>query len=299
MRVTTPAPWIDALILSSNIPEPDTGESVYNAGTTYMLGAEAYDAATHRRYRSKVAGNLGNPLTDTTKWQFRGSTNRWGMFDATVGSSSSRATPITVTVKFSNLTQVVLLGLSGATSVTFTQRQSGGGAVIETRTVAVDELYPPVDWFEYWFTDPVYKDSVVVNNFAPITDAEMTVSITAPSGVVTCGTMLVGVPIEVGPIKFGVTAGFDDFGQVARDSDTGLSSYTSAAIVKNQSGQIVVNNGAADSVLSRLRAAQGKPVYIEGGGDYNALNIFGQLSRVKLAFSSNTLSYISYDFLEL
>jgi hypothetical protein len=61
----------------------------------------------------------------------------------------------------------------------------------------------------------------------------------------------------------------------------------------------VVNNGAADSVLSRLRAAQGKPVYIEGGGDYNALNIFGQLSRVKLAFSSNTLSYISYDFLEL
>lgn len=41
----------------------------YEAGTTYGLGDEVWDAATLTYYRSLAAGNAGNPLTDTTKWE--------------------------------------------------------------------------------------------------------------------------------------------------------------------------------------------------------------------------------------
>ena len=58
----------------------------WSATVTYALNAEVIDTATRIIYRSLAAANLGNPLTDATKWQPRMVENRLRMFDSSLGT---------------------------------------------------------------------------------------------------------------------------------------------------------------------------------------------------------------------
>lgn len=299
MKLMMPTVWTDALVIASNITEPDTGEVVYNPATTYAAGDLVYMAATHKRYKSRVASNTGNAVTDDTKWQWVGSTNRWGMFDQIIGSASNRATPLTVTVSFSLATTVVLLGLVGVTQVTLTHQDSGGTNIEAPRVLPVAELFSPVDWYEYFFTDPAYTSTLVATSFAPISGSKIIVSASAASGLVSVGTLLCGTPLDLGPQKYGVSTGYKDYSTVTRDADTGLTIIKSGPIVKDQSGQIVVRNEATDGVMQRLRAAQSQPVLIIGDGNYESLIAFGRLDGVRLSYTTPALSYIDYKLEEL
>ena len=57
----------DAIFTSSNVTEADYG--VYSAATTYALNAYVIvTTGVHKIYQSLVASNLGNAVTDITKW---------------------------------------------------------------------------------------------------------------------------------------------------------------------------------------------------------------------------------------
>ena len=81
--------------LASNIAE--TG-SEYSAGVPYALADTVINAAgtapTHHSYQSLVAANLGNALTDTSKWLDLGPTNRFAMFDNVNGTATTGAAGI-------------------------------------------------------------------------------------------------------------------------------------------------------------------------------------------------------------
>lgn len=57
MRVIVP---VTPTLISSTVPGPDAGEAVYNAGTTYALGATAISTSMHRVYESLQAANTDN-----------------------------------------------------------------------------------------------------------------------------------------------------------------------------------------------------------------------------------------------
>lgn len=121
MNVIPPITITDALLTSSTIAEPDTGEAVYSAGTTYGLGAVVISTTTHLKYTSLQAGNLGHPLsaaiaqgvvpTAADWWVMSGPTNKWAMFD--LMRSTASIAPLALTAVVTPGVRVDALGLHG------------------------------------------------------------------------------------------------------------------------------------------------------------------------------------------
>ena len=89
MKLLRPVTITDAMLTSSTVPEND--HPAWSAGTAYVTGNRVILASTHRRYEALAASTGVNPATDPTKWLDLGPTNRWAMFDARVGTASTRA----------------------------------------------------------------------------------------------------------------------------------------------------------------------------------------------------------------
>lgn len=114
MKLLRPFAVTDAN-LTSNVAETDASE--YASTATYAAGATAMwtvgTGATHHVYESIVSGNVGNALTDTSKWLDLGPTNRFAMFDQKNGTSTTNAT-IDVSVDVTGRADgLALLGLDG------------------------------------------------------------------------------------------------------------------------------------------------------------------------------------------
>ncbi|MCB1935622.1 MAG: hypothetical protein KDF59_06750 [Nitrosomonas sp.] len=99
-RVLIPDAMTNAKLISSNISEPDTGETAYNAETTYSIGDECIviSGELHDKFESLQNNNLGNtpvPLPgESAFWLHKGRTNQRNPFDLTASYKASRTSPI-------------------------------------------------------------------------------------------------------------------------------------------------------------------------------------------------------------
>lgn len=121
MKLIRPFTVTDAN-LTSNIAETDATE--YAATATYGLADRVMNttgsAPTHHIYESLVAGNIGNALTDATKWLDTGPTNKFAMFDQANGTATTGASGITASVAVTGRADgLALIGLD-ATAVSVT-----------------------------------------------------------------------------------------------------------------------------------------------------------------------------------
>ena len=104
---------VTAANLTSNIAETGTEYAVtgnYALGEVviYTVGT----AASHHSYESLVASNVGNALTDASKWLDLGPTNKFAMFDSANGTATTGAS-IDATVAVTGRSDgLALLGLS-------------------------------------------------------------------------------------------------------------------------------------------------------------------------------------------
>jgi hypothetical protein len=121
MNVIPPLSITDALLTSSTVAEPDTGEVVYNAGTTYAISNVVISTTTHLKYTSLQGGNIGHPLsaaieqgdvpTVTDWWVKSGPTHRWAMFDPL--RSTATVAPLTMTQVITPGVRIDALALHG------------------------------------------------------------------------------------------------------------------------------------------------------------------------------------------
>ena len=202
-------------------------EVAYSAATTYGLGDTC--SANHRCYESLAASNVGNPLpvlpeTQTTKWIDIGPTNKYAMFDLSANTQTVLASPLTVVITpGQRINTIGLCGLSTnqvqirATSV------MGGGTVypsaysesstgifnLNTRIVA--------DGYDYAFEPFSTMPSMVVFDLPPYSDIIVTITISATSGNVKCGSCVMGTYIYLGDSQFGASNDGLNFSTVTRD----------------------------------------------------------------------------------
>ena len=96
LKFLKPVTITTAMLISSTRAETD--HSAWASGTTYAAADRCISTTTHRIYASVQGSNTNhNPTTDDGTWWIDvGPTNRWAMFDQTVGSITSQATPLTV-----------------------------------------------------------------------------------------------------------------------------------------------------------------------------------------------------------
>lgn len=259
MKVIRPVTLTDAMLIASNVGEPDTGETAWSSGSTYALDDEVYLASTHRLYRSKQAGNLNHdPSTDDGTWWLNiGGTNRWAMFDDFVSTATSTTSPLEVTIKPGLVDALFLYGLVGEMA-TITMRNGLAGPVVYTRELA---LQAPVtgDWYAYYFEPNRQIPVFALTDLPPYLDGHITIEVESTSGSVACGLAQAGRTYNLGQTLAGARAGIRDYSRKVTDADTGFVTLEQRRFAKTLDATVKIERERMSDVHLQLEELRATP----------------------------------------
>lgn len=198
--------------------EAGTVYPVYNSGSSCGIGGIVTDLATHSLYESLVVSNTGNALTDTTKWEYIGKTNRWRMFDYTRSQPTSALGSITVVVAPGvRCDSFAITGLAGSSYSLSVSSTTGGGVVYTSSgTLSTRET---LTWSDYFFGTFGTKESIAFFDIPLYSDSVFTLTITATSGNAECGAAVFGRYIYIGETQYSAVSDTLNFSTVERDED--------------------------------------------------------------------------------
>lgn len=303
MRVT-PAVKIESII-SSTLSEPGPGEAAYVSGTTYALGAKVINPTTHLVYESLQAGNTGHPLpvppeTKTDWWFEVGATNKWAMFDLNRNTQSVGNSPMTV--KFAPGERVDTIGVFGmvADNLTITMR-SGGSVVWSTSQVLVyrNTTRP----YEYAFGPFLKRPSCVFFDLPPFSDGEFEVTLTAATGEVKCGSIIVGRNIYLGELQRNPESDSKNFSVIERDK-YGQSTLIPINTIPTTRQTIIAPGYLVEGIREARRILNARPALWTALDDvahdyFEALMILGIYTRFLINMPTPAELTISLDLEEI
>lgn len=260
----------------------------YSSGTTYAAGdiVSNISANVHLLYKSVVAGNLGNALTDVTKWLALGSTNAWAMFDATYGSQTTNADSISFVVSPAQLVNGLFFGNVAAASITITQSISGFTTTIPLSSRAVSNWY---DW--YYLPLISVKDLAVVGNIPPYPTSNLTVTINNVGGTAACGLFVMGVGRVIGQTQWGLLAGILSYSGTTTDA-FGNTTFVKRAQAKRINAQVRITRGFEDEAFRLLTLCTDIPIVVITTTDYQIGSVYCYLGnwQVPLSITGQTAS---------
>lgn len=275
MKFINPVAITDAMLISSTRAENDY--TAWASGATYALAARVISTTTHRIYESVQAGNLNhNPTTDDGSWWIDvGPTNRWAMFDQTVGTVTAQATPLTVVLAPGAVTALALLDIEGA-DVTVTMTDTPGGTVVYSHTAALIEDDPPVvDWWTYYTSEFAQRASVILDGLPYYATCRLTVAITAVA-TARCGTLAAGRSVTIGKTLAKPKIGITDYSRKETD-EWGVTSVVQRAYARRIDVDVLLDSVLVDSVALALAQVRATPVVWIGDnlGHYDSMMIYG------------------------
>lgn len=244
----------------------------YSGGATYALDDFVVDATDHYEYKSLVAGNNGNPLTDNTKWQRQGATNRFRMFDL--------------------LKNNVTTAPSLVVEITPGQRVSGIGAIgVRAKSVLIEVIVASVvkwsttetlstrfttGWRSYFFGGFSYKTKFANFELPPYSSATIRLTFTGIGAEdVSVSRIILGSAVYLGRTIHAPRIGKLNFSKVDRDSD-GNSEITPKRSIPRITKTIRFDRAKTDQLLKLGDDLNAIPA-LWSGLDDSAHGYFGAL----------------------
>lgn len=280
--VLIPTAITDAMLTSCTVAEPASGETEWNAATSYTIGQEAIRTSTHKRYKRLVAGVTAKlpeddliPPNDTTpaNWLDIGATNRWAQFDKKVGTKTTASGDLTVVLRPGSVEGLALLDLRG-TSVDVVVREVSGGAVVYTRTVDLDgSLIASV--YDWMYGEYIQKLNVVLTDLpGQYPSAEITITVRGTATAV--GSTAIGRVHGLGVTEYGAGAGIINWGKVA-DDGFGNRTWIEGEYANRVTLPIVANKSDMNRLHRQLAAVRSTPCVYIGSSleDYEPLVCYG------------------------
>lgn len=274
MIIIEPIPVTDAVLASSNVA---ASEPAYNPATSYAL---AYIVSSANiLYESLAAGNLGNALTDVTKWLPRGATNQRKMFDALNNTQTVNADSIVVTLTPTLIANGFYLGNLDADSVTVTVTDAIDGVVFnETQSLIQSNSG---SGFFNWFFKRIARKTVVASVLLPMyAGATITITISKPGGIAKCGMCVIGPVVDVGLSQYGLGTDIKDYSTVRFNVD-GTSATVERGYSKRMTLDIILDNDVIDVAQDTLAGYRQTPVVWIGSTLYGSTLIYGKYSSFK------------------
>lgn len=262
LSVLQPVNITTGRLIASTVPEND--HPVWSNAATYAAGARVILTTTHRIYESVANGNIGNtPFGASGLWVDLGPTNRWAMFDQALGTLTSAAGSIAVTVDAGEIGALALLDVTGAT----VRVQSTG----YDRTIAIGE--GPVTFLDL-----------------PAGVAAVIVTITGP-GTVSVGTLLAGPLAALGITGESPTTGITDFSKKEVD-EFGEVTVVPRSWAKRMSARALIRTDAIDLVANRIAAVRAVPALWIANDGTDSLTVYGFFKdfSIEVDSVSSTLS---------
>lgn len=281
LKVVIPVAINDAAFISSTVPETD--HSPWTTATSYTAGQRVIVTTpdVHRIYEctsNHTSGASTHPVTgsDLTKWVDVAPTNRWAMFDAVIGTTTTASDSITVVVNPGKPTPaLVVLGAAAATwSVTVTEND-GAGPQTWSRSGSFDTSY--VDgWDEYMTAPIVFNSDLVLTDMPLFTDPRISVTISRTGDTVAIGSMIFGGSVDIGAPLYGMTMGLQDYSRKETDA-FGVTTLVQRAFSRRVEAKLLCDQTSLNSVyhmLANLRATPVVWVPLQVAG-YEAAIVYG------------------------
>lgn len=289
MRIIRPTAVTDAVLTSSNVPETDY--PAWSAATTYATGARVIVAAAHQVFESLADGNLNhNPLTDVSdppKWLAVSPTNRWGMFDAKIGTKTIRADLIDVTLEPGLVSAVALFGVdAGNVSITMTD----GAAVVFSESVNLVSSLGESSYYSYCFEPITRRSDIVFWGLPAFPNAQLQVQVAQPGGSAAVGLLVVGKARRIGSAKWGCKFGIADYSRKVQD-DFGSWTVVERSFSKTATATAEIDTSAISTLHAQVASLRATPVVWEVVDGVEAGLIYGYYKSFSIVLSYPTKSY--------
>lgn len=279
MKVIPPLTITDAILTDTDVTET---HSAYSGGATYAEGDRVLDATGHLVYESLQASNNGHALTEADWWILVGPSNIWAMFDLLSNTPTVQADGLEVELTpGERVNSIALMGMVANTAQVWVHVDAVEVYDSEEIDLNTREV---LDWYMYFFEPFSTKSSVVLTDLPPVTDAVITVALTADSGDVECGFCVLGNFEDLGLTQAEVDVDALNFSEVTRDFDGGVSSM----VQRRNVPKTVQTIWAEKRRLNRIRAVRdalnGMPAVWSGlddnaDGYFDAVLILGFYRR--------------------
>lgn len=255
----------------------------YSGAVTYALGDVVSSIGTnvHLLYESLVAGNVGNALTDTTKWLHLGSpkvttgtpynsTNRWKMFDQSYGSQTENAESIVLALTPGAVVNTVaFLNVEGA-SIRLQQSTSGYDETILLQTHPVD------NWYDWYYEELNTEDEALFIDVPPYPASTLTVTIAATGGTARCGVCVIGKEKLLGSTQWGMSKEIQDYSRVIENA-FGDIEMTRGAYAERLNLDVHLVAGSESEVVRQMKAHRAEPLVFVGSTQFSLSIVYGFL----------------------
>lgn len=292
MKLIEPLAITDATLLSSNVAETDW--PAWSAGTAYVLGDKVIRTSTHRIYQRTVAGTTATaPELDLTNWLDIAPTNRWAMFDSVVGTLTTQATSISVTVRpVGVVNSLALLDISGDTlQVVMTDPIDG---IVYDVTYSLSYTSGIIDWYSYFYTPIERKSGIIITDLPGYLSADIAITISNPGGSVSVGTCVAGSLQNLGHTKYGASVGIQDYSRKERDA---FGNYTVVERPFNKKARFscTVDADRVDRTHALLARRRALPTVYIGSEDYQSTVVYGFFKDFDIVIPYPTFSECSLE----
>lgn len=298
MKAFIPLEITDAMLISSTIAEPDESEPAYNVATSYPEFAEVsvVTANSHLVYESLVSDNIGNPVTDETKWILKGSTNRFRMFDYNQGNPSVGQAPLTVVLRPGKRIDALMLDGLKASLLDITVRNGIDGDAVYTLDGYL--LSRNVNTFyEYFFAPFIYTKAVATFQIPPVPDPVIYLTLSDPSGLAELGRFAVGQSVHLGHIQWSPIVDSDNYSQIDWD-EFGKSTLTPVPSIPTNELKVETDKVRLNAVRQFRDQANAKAAVWSGMDDLvhpyqESLILFGVYRSFQIDISNQALAVIN------
>lgn len=254
--VVKPTTITSAMLVSSTLAEDSS--AAWSSGTTYAAGEQVHLVSTHRRYQSLQASNTNHDPSSVAAaawWVDIGATNRWSMFDGSLGSLTVAPLSFSVTVRPGAITSLALLELQAA-ELRVTMRDAPGGSTVYDQTFDLSSTAISDAW-EYCFAPLDYRTEFVLRDLPTFGLCEVDITLTGDgANQVQCGEVAMGPAYSLGEYPHNVQLGIQDYSRKTTD-DFGVTTLVRRSYARKMDLRFVLDGSQLSkvySVLSSLRA---------------------------------------------
>lgn len=222
---------------------------LYNAGTSYSLDDIVEETGTYLLFQSAADSNLGNPLTDTTKWVAAGVSNYWAMFYTLSNAQSEVGSPFTLVLTPG--VRINSLGIVGLEANTLTIDITSSAVSVYNEVINLDSR-EVLDWYDYFFEPFSTLSRIVRFQLPPYVNGVITITLERTQGLVKSGTMIIGAEVNLGEAQLNAENDALNFSTITRNFEGNINTLTQRRSVP-KTNQVTFFD---KNILNKIRAAR-------------------------------------------
>jgi len=266
MITADPISIVSSMILSSTVPYPDTGETAWVSGTIYAKGAKvSYQiAGVYHRFESLQDSNQNHfpekYPNENLWWLDLGYVNKFAAFQNDRNTQTITASPYIVSIKPNVRFGSVAIGNVQADTVTLEVLNGSDVVYTRTKNLKVRNVY---DWFS-WTYEPFYQSNGTVFSDLPINSTNtIKLTISDGSGTVKGGSIIAGIPIDIGSAQYGTAIRRQNFSTFERD-EFGETRITIRRNIPRVNFRLVIDKKKLNNTQRLLDEINGIVTYFSG-----------------------------------